>query len=132
MEITTTIENVKFPITIIHVNGDIDSTTSQAFKSKIEELISDGARHILVNLSNVPFISSAGLRAIHIIFNQLRTLHKDVDDDVLRKNMSAGIYKSPYLKVANLSPKLKEVFELGGFDTYIEIHSDINNAVNSF
>lgn len=132
MEITTTTENIKFPITIIHVNGDIDSTTSQAFKSKIEELISDGARHILVNLSNVPFISSAGLRALHIIFNQLRTLHKDADDDVLRKNMSAGLYKSPYLKVTNLSPKLKEVFELGGFDTYIEIHNDINNAINSF
>lgn len=132
MEITTTTENIKFPITIIHVNGDIDSTTSQAFMAKIEELISDGARHILVNLSNVPFISSAGLRAIHIIFNQLRTLHKDADDDVLRKNMSAGMYKSPYLKVTNLSPKLKEVFELGGFDTYIEIHNDINNAINSF
>lgn len=132
MEITTTTENIKFPITIIHVNGDIDSTTSQAFKSKIEELISDGARHILVNLSNVPFISSAGLRALHIIFNQLHTLHKDADDDVLRKNMSAGLYKSPYLKVTNLSPKLKEVFELGGFDTYIEIHNDINNAINSF
>jgi len=132
MEITTTTENIKFPITIIHVNGDIDSTTSQAFMSKIEELISDGARHILVNISNVPFISSAGLRAIHIIFNQLRALHKDADDDVLRKNMSAGLYKSPYLKVTNLSPKLKEVFELGGFDTYIEIHNDINNAINSF
>ena len=132
MEITTTTENTKFPITVIHVNGDIDSTTSQEFKSEIEELISDGARRILVDLSHVPFISSAGLRAIHNIFNQLRALHKDADDDALRKNMSAGMYKSPYLKVANLSPKLKEVFELGGFDTYIEIHNDVNKAVNSF
>ena len=132
MEITTTTENIKFPITIVHVSGDIDSTTSHAFKSRIEELISDGARHILVDLSHVPFINSAGLRAIHNIFNQLRALHKDADDDILRKNMSAGIYKSPYLKVTNLSPKLKEVFELGGFDTYIEIHNDINNAINSF
>jgi anti-anti-sigma factor len=131
MEITTTIEKARFPITIVHVNGDIDSTTSQAFQSKIEVDI-NGTRHILVNLANVPFISSAGLRAMHILFNQLRSLHKDADDDALRKNMSAGMYKSPYLKVTNLSPKLKEIFELGGFDIYIEIHNDINNAISSF
>jgi anti-anti-sigma factor len=132
LEITTTIEKIKFPITVIHVNGNIDSTTCTAFKSEIEDLISNGARHILVDLSNVSFISSAGLRTIHIIFNQLRALNKDADDDTLRKRMSEGTYKSPYLKVTNLSPKVGEVFELGGFDTYIEIYNDINTALNSF
>jgi anti-anti-sigma regulatory factor len=85
-----------------------------------------------LDLSNVSFVSSAGLRAIHSIFNQLRALHKDADDDTLRKNMSAGTYKSPYLKVTNLSPKIKEVFELGGFDTYIEAYDDVKKAVESF
>ena len=132
MEITTTTEKVKFPITIIRVEGDIDSTTSQVFKSSLEGLISNGARHILIDLSGVLYISSAGLRAIHNIFNQLRALHKDADGDGLRKNMSAGLHKSPYLKVANLSAKLREVFEIGGFDTFIEVYNDINKAVNSF
>ncbi len=132
MEITISIKNAKFPVTVIHVNGNIDSSTYQTFQSKVEEQISNGARHLLIDLSNAPFISSAGLRAIHNIFNQLRALHKDADDDTLRKNMSTGTYKSPYLKVVNLSSKLKEVFDLGGFDTYIEVHNDINSAVNSF
>ena len=111
MEIKVSTRTEQVPVTVIYVNGDIDSTTSQDFRSKIEGLI-----------SNLAFVSSAGLRA----------LHNDVDDDNLRKNMSIGTYKSPYLKVANPSPKVKEVFELGGFDTYIEIHHDINKAVNSF
>jgi anti-anti-sigma factor len=132
MEIKVATENGQVPVTVVHVNGDVDSTTSQDFLAKIEELISNGARHILIDLSNVLFISSAGLRAIHNIFNKLRALHKDADDDLLRKSMSTGVYKSPYLKVANLSSKVKEVFELGGFDTYIEIHSDIKSAVSSF
>lgn len=132
MEITITTENAKFPVTVMHVDGDIDSAAYQAFQSKAEELISDGARHILVDLANAPYISSAGLRAFHSIFNQLRSLHKDVDDEALRKSMSAGTYKSPYLKVVNLSNEAKEVFELGGFDTYIEVHEDAKKAIASF
>jgi anti-anti-sigma factor len=132
MEITTTTETARVPVTIVHVNGNIDSTTFQNFQSKIEELISNGASHILVDLSNAPYISSAGLRAIHNIFNQLRSLHKDADDETLRKNMSIGYYKSPYLKVTNLSTEAAEVFELGGFDTYIEVYNDMDKALNSF
>lgn len=132
MEITTTTENNKTEVTIVHVSGNIDSATYQAFQSKVEELISNGARHVLIDLSNAPYISSAGLRAMHSIFNQLRTLHKDADDEALRKSMSLGAYKSPYLKVTNLSKEAREVFELGGFDTYIEVHDDIKKAVASF
>lgn len=132
MEITTTVENGKFPVTVVHINGNIDSATYQAFQSKVEELIANGAHHLLMDLSNAPFISSAGLRAMHSIFNQLRALHKDADDDILRKDMSKGVYKSPYLKVAKLSKEARDVFELGGFDTYIEVHEDINSAIASF
>ncbi|MBC7878029.1 MAG: STAS domain-containing protein [Anaerolineales bacterium] len=132
MEIKVSTESGKVPVTVIHVDGNIDSATYQAFQSKAEELISNGAHHILINLANAPFISSAGLRAMHSIFNQLRSLHKDADDDALRKSMSAGAYKSPYLKVASLSEEAKEVFELGGFDTYIEVYDDVNKAIASF
>jgi anti-anti-sigma factor len=132
MEITTTTETARVPVTIAHVNGNIDSTTFQDFQSKIEVLISKGAGRILVDLSNAPYISSAGLRALHNIFNQLRSLHKDADDEMLRKSMSSGSYKSPYLKVTNLSPEAAEVFELGGFDTYIEVYDDLKKALKSF
>ena len=132
MEITTSTENIKFPITVVHVNGDIDSATYQAFQAKLEELIAGGARHILVDLGQSTYLSSAGLRALHNIFNQLRVLHKDADDETLRKSMSVGTYRSPYLKLVNLSTQAAEVFELGGFDTYIEVFRDMNQAVNSF
>lgn len=129
MEITTTTQNA---VTVMHVNGNIDSSTHQSFQLKAEELIANGARHLLVDMSAAPFISSAGLRALHNIFNQLRAIHKDADDDSLRKSMSAGAYKSPYLKVCCLSNESREVFELGGFDTYIEVYNNLETAVSSF
>lgn len=129
MEITISTQDTT---TIMHIHGSIDSSTYQAFQIKAEEVIKNGARYLLVDMTDAPFISSAGLRALHSIFNQLRAIHKDADDDSLRKSMSAGAYKSPYLKVCCLSNETKEVFEIGGFDTYIEVYNSLEQAVSSF
>jgi anti-sigma B factor antagonist len=132
MEIKVKTENTRVPLGILHVSGKIDSATHQAFQARAEELIDNGARYILVDLAGTEFVSSAGLRALHNIFNKLRALHQDVDDDELRKKMSAGEYKSPFVKVVNSSEQIKEIFEVSGFDTYIEAYDDINTAVASF
>lgn len=132
MEIKVTIESARVPVTVLNVSGDIDSVTYQAFQARADELIAGGARYILVNMAGTPYISSAGLRSLHNIFNRLRSLHKDVSDDELRKKMNTGSYKSPYIKVANLSSNIKEVFELSGFETYMEVYEDLDKAVASF
>ncbi|MEK6751798.1 MAG: STAS domain-containing protein [Chloroflexota bacterium] len=132
MDITVSSEQGRVPVTILHISGDIDSVTYMAFQSAAEELIEKGARHLLVNLKEAPYISSAGLRALHILFNKLRSVHKDINDDELRKRMNAGSYKSPYIKMANLSPQIKDAFELSGFETYIETYDDVEKAVESF
>jgi anti-sigma B factor antagonist len=132
MEIRVTTENVRVPLTIMHVTGKIDSMTHQAFQSKADELIDNGARYLLVDLADVEFISSAGLRVLHNVFNTLRSLHQDVTDDELRKKMIAGEYKSPFLKVANFSTQIKEIFEVSGFDTYIEAYDELGRAIASF
>src|SRR5690349_16976606 len=132
MEIKITAGSARVPITIIHIQGNVDSATYQAFQTKADELIKGGARYILVDLAESPFISSAGLRVLHNIFNSLRSLHKDVNDEELRKKMGSGAYKSPYIKVANLSSQVRDAFVISGFDTYIEVFDDLKKAIASF
>jgi len=132
LEITSTTENARVPVTIVNVQGEVDASNYQIFQSQTEALIANGAQYLLLNLAEVTYMSSAGLRAINNLFNKLRDIHKDANDDELHKKMSAGIYKSPYLKIANLTSRVKEAFELGGFETYIEVYSDISSAVKSF
>lgn len=132
LDITTTTQNARVPITIIHISGEIDSSNYKLFQEQAEEAVADGARYLLLDMKNVVYISSAGLRVIHTLFNKLRDIHKDANDDELRKKMSAGAYKSPYVKVANLSERVKEAFELSGFDVYIEVLDDLSAAVSSF
>jgi anti-sigma B factor antagonist len=132
LEITSTTENARVPVTIINLKGEVDSSNHQVFQTEGEALINQGARYLLINLKEVSYMSSAGLRVIHTLFNKLREVHKDVNDDELRKKMRAGAYKSSYIKVVDLSSALRELFVLSGFDTYIEPFDDISSAIKSF
>jgi anti-anti-sigma factor len=132
MDIKVRTETGKVPVTVVHVDGNIDSATYQAFQSEVEGLIKNGARHVLVDLTHVSFVSSAGLRALHIIFNQLRAVNNDIDDDELRKGISAGTYKSPHLKLLNPSKDSKATLQMAGFDMYIESHDNLQTAIASF
>ena len=134
MEIKVFTENGRVPVTVMHVDGNIDSATYEEFKAKADELIKGGARHILVDLAHAPFVSSAGLRALHSLFNELRTFSPEtkLSDDDVKKGISAGTYKSPHLKLLNLSKETQTAFTLSGFDMFIETFTDKKTAVDSF
>ena len=134
MEVKAFTENGRVPVTVMHVDGNIDSLTSEAFQAAANDSIAKGARHILVDLSHAKFVSSAGLRALHDVFNQLRDIDPDtsMNDDDVRQGISAGTYKSPHLKLLNLSPEARVGFETAGFDMFIQTFTDMKTAVASF
>ncbi len=133
LEITSSIHSKHLPpVVIMRITGDIDSATYQYFQSRVEEELAKGGRYFLLNLQNVNRITSAGLRVIHNLFNHLRSANEDVNDDELRRLMSAGSYKSPHLKLTNLTPHVMDVFRLGGFEIYLELFEDENAALESF
>ena len=134
MEIKVSTESGRVPVTVLHVDGNIDSSTYEQFQSTAKKLIEEGARYILVDLSHAPFVSSAGLRALHTLFNELRSRYPqaDLSDDQMKKGISAGTYKSPHLKLLNLSPETNTAFETSGFDMYIDTFTNKNTAIASF
>ena len=134
MEIKISTESGRVPVTVLHVDGNIDSSTYEQFQSTAKKLIEEGARYILVDLSHAPFVSSAGLRAMHTLFNELRTRNPEanLNDEQIKKGISAGTYRSPHLKLLNLSPETKTAFETSGFDMYIDTFTDRKSAIASF
>jgi anti-anti-sigma factor len=134
MEIKVSTENGRVPVTVMHVDGNIDSSTYQQFQAKAEELIKGGAQYILVDLSHAPYVSSAGFRVLHQLFNQLRSLHpsSNLSEEEVKKGISAGTYKSPHLKLLNLSKETRTTFEMSGFDMFIETYNDRKAAIASF
>jgi anti-anti-sigma factor len=134
MEIKVSTETGRVPITILHVDGNLDSSTYESFQTKADELIDGGARYMLIDLIHTKFISSSGFRAFNTIFNKLRTLHPDsnLSDEEIKKGISTGTYKSPHLKLVNLPNEARIAFEQAGFDMFIETYSDMKQAIASF
>jgi len=134
MQIRTFTEKGDVQVTVMHVDGNIDSATYEAFQSNADELIKGGAHYILVDLTHAPFVSSAGIRALQHIYEKLRALHPDSDisDEDVKKGIRAGTYKSPRLKLLNPSKETSQTFQMTGFDMYIEIFTDKAEAIASF
>ena len=134
MEIKVSTENGRVPVTIMHVDGNLDSATYLSFQAQAEELIAGGTRHILVDLAHSPFVSSAGFRAFQKIFKDLNNIHPEVNlsEEAVKKGIGDGTYKSPYLKLANLSEESKMAFSSAGFDMFLDFFDDLKKAIASF
>lgn len=105
-------EKGNVPVTILHVTGDVDSKTYQDLEAKAGEVIGGGASNILLDLSGVNFMGSAGLRAMHSIANKLK---------------GGG-----QLKLLNPSDGVSRVMKTLGFDKFFDIHSSLDEALKAF
>ena len=134
MDIITYTEKGKVVVTVMHVEGNIDASSSQAFQDKADKLIDGGAQFILVDLSFVPFVSSSGLRVLQHIYDRLRKQYPDLDvsDEDVKKGIQEGTYKSPLLKLLNPSNETSNTFQMSGFDMFIDIFKDKTTAIASF
>lgn len=108
------------PVTVLQVEGDIDAATYKTLQDKASEIIEAGATHLLLDLGGVSYMGSAGFRALHAISNQLGG------------DASAGLAKSPHLKLLNPTEAVARVIKTLGFDVYLDIFQDRNEALNSF
>jgi anti-anti-sigma factor len=132
MEIQVSTEKARVPVSVVRVTGNIDSATYESFQAKMESLIQGGTRHMLIDLTGVAYVSSAGLRALNSTFISLRRLTPDVSDDKMREGINAGTYKSPHLKLLNPSQPTKVALETSGFDMFIQTFTDLKLALASY
>lgn len=130
MEITITQETSPKAIAVMHVVGNVDSTSFEQFQQAAAELIRNGARDLVIDLEKVPYMSSAGLRVLNVIYNSLR------DENATRSAVSAGVakgtYKSAHLKLAAASSRVVETLKMSGFDMFLEMHPNVASALASF
>ena len=52
------------PVSVMHLQGDIDAATHSTLTAKAEELVGAGTKNILLDLSGVGYMGSAGFRAL--------------------------------------------------------------------
>jgi anti-anti-sigma factor len=132
VEITITYEQARVPVTVMHVKGDINSVTADDFLVQAQQAYDAGARNMLIDLAEVSLLSSAGLRVIHRIYDMLRGGSPKDNDQTARKGLNHVSLKSQHLKLVRPSASVGHVLRLTGFDMFLEIHDDLEEAVASF
>ena len=131
MKITVTHEQGKVPVAVLHITGAIDSSNYNEFESVALSSITSGDQYMLLDLANVHFLSSAGLRSLLRIYRQLHSLNDEENTEV-RQGILMGTYKSPYLKLLNPSELVIQTLKIAGWDMIFEIHRDLKKAIASF
>ena len=136
MEITVSTIEGPVAVTVVQPHGDVDASNYAQLVSKVESLQKDGAKDFVLDLSDVPFMSSAGLVALHSIAIMLRG-EKAVDPQSgwaalksIDRAREAGVQK--HVKLLNPQQYVAETFDKAGFTQFFRIFTDLNQAVASF
>lgn len=116
------------PVTILHLDGHLHGNTEQNLLDRARQAQEDGSKYLLLDLSNLEVLTSAGLRAIHNIFN-IFTPKRDME--MIRQHGEEP-YKSPYFKLVCPNPNIYYVLNIAGFLQNILIYNNMDDAVNSF
>ena len=119
------------PVTIFSIRGDIDVRTYERLQAEATRAVEAGTRNLLLDLSEVAYISSAGLRALHAIYSLLRAADPTESAEVVQRGLRDGSYTSPHLKLLNPSPSVDKVLRAAGFDMYLEIYTSLPQALAS-
>lgn len=96
-------------VKILNVSGRVDATTSQ----KLQDVVLDNAhanRKLLLDLSHVNYMSSAGLRVMLL-------LHREID-----KNDGQVI-------LAGLQDRIKDAMEITGFLKHFVVVPDVKTGL---
>ena len=128
LTITTSQIQGNVSVTVLHLKGHLHAGTEKDLLERARQAHEDGSKYLLLDLSGLEVLSSAGLRAVQNIFklympqNDLDLMHQHGDEP----------YKSPYLKIVCPNPQIYYIFNIAGFLQNILVYNNLEEATNSF
>jgi anti-anti-sigma factor len=126
----------RVPVTILRPSGDLDASNYQDLIAEAQKVYDAGARDLLLDLSEVPYMSSSGLVALQSIAALLRGQAPPDPDEgwaafrAIHRDRNAG--RQAHFKLLNPQPKVEHVLDAVGFKTFLDVAFDLEAAVASF
>ena len=98
---------------VIRLDGAVDAHTAPQFEEAVQKVIDDGQNNIVVDCTKLTYISSAGLGVFMGFVEEVRDAGGDI-------------------KICGLSEKVKQPFEILGFETLFHFCPDVESAKEKF
>ena len=100
-------------LTVCHVEGEIDINTAPDIKKMFDKLITKKEPKIVINLAKVTYVDSSGLATLVEILKNMRSY-------------------GGKMKLSNMSPKIKSLFEITKLEKLFDIASSVEEAISNF
>ena len=141
MKITLTNNQKLTPVTILHLNGKLDGTNYGSLIEEAQKIYAAGVRDIILDLSKLIWISSAGLGAMHQVALLFRG-NKQPEQDESWAAYRWAAYRSidrdhkrgtqEHVKLFSPTKEVREVLDMIGFSSLFEIFTELDQAISSF
>ncbi len=100
-------------VVVIDVKGEITFENCDVLREKINELSDKGRNHLVIDLANLKYMSSAGMG---VLVHGLKKTRQAKGD----------------LRLVNLSAKMRRVFLITQFTHHFTVFQTLDEAVKSF
>lgn len=100
-------------LTLLTLSGTIETTNASGLEDTLARIINEKCYRIVVDLSGVKYISSAGWG---IFISEIKKIRRNGGD----------------IKLASMTPEVREVFELLEFNSILKPFNDKESAVMDF
>lgn len=98
---------------VCYVEGEIDINTAPDLKKHLEKILSKKAPKLVVNFSKVTYVDSSGLATLVEVLKMMRSY-------------------GGKMRLSNLSPKIKSLFEITKLEKLFDIAPDEAKAISDF
>jgi anti-anti-sigma regulatory factor len=126
----------RVPVTIMLLQGELDASNYLSVINQAKEVYQAGSRHLLLDLSDLSYMSSAGLMALHSAALVMRGAEPPDPEygwgayHAMARDREAGT--DPYCKILNPQPSVDRTLEITGFKAFFEVYNDLEAALASF
>ena len=116
-ELTKEVPPGKPKVAVLHLSGWLDAQSEAQLVSAVQQSKEQGAEFVLLELSGVGTITSAGIRGIQKSFG------------IMKSKGEAGVGR---LKLCNASPQIYEVLSITGILISVPVYESQDIAIHSF
>ena len=118
LKITSQKVQASVPVTVFYLRGWLDSQSEEQLLETARLAYDEGARYLLIDMSDLDTLTSAGMRALQKVY-QIFTPKEDH-------------FKVAHLKLCNAPPQIYNVLGITGFLQNIPMYESMDTALDSF
>ncbi|HXF83918.1 MAG TPA: STAS domain-containing protein [Anaerolineales bacterium] len=115
--LTTERRQARVPVTVFHVGGWLDAQSEGQFFETARAAYEGGARYLVIDMSDLDTLTSAGMRAIQKAY-QLFTPRDERS-------------KVAHLKLCSAPPQIYHILGMTGFLQHIPMYESLDSALES-